>query len=114
MDADSTEETVKPGEDVLLHCQGQRDADIIMLKWSRPDLKSEGYVYFIRDNQPNEEHQHPSFRGRVELRDPEMKNGDASVILKNVNMNDAGRYECYVGKTGSPPELISIITLKVE
>ncbi|GLD71253.1 coxsackievirus and adenovirus receptor homolog [Lates japonicus] len=111
---DSTEKTVKPGEDVLLHCQGPRDDTIIMLRWSKPDLKSKLYVFYFKDNRSYEKYQHPSFHGRVELRDPEMKNGDASVILKNVNINDAGRYKCYVGKTGSPPELISNITLKVE
>ncbi|XP_050923123.1 sodium channel subunit beta-2 isoform X2 [Lates calcarifer] len=105
---------VKPGEDVTLHCQGPRDAAISELKWSRPDLESERYVLYFRENQLHVKDQHLSFRGRVELRDREMKYGDASVILKNVTIKDTGRYECYVRKTGSRPELISTISLTVE
>ncbi|CAB1439938.1 unnamed protein product, partial [Pleuronectes platessa] len=35
-------------------------------------------------------------RSRVELRDPEMKDGDVSVTLKNVTVNDAGTYKCTI------------------
>ncbi|GLD74140.1 matrix-remodeling-associated protein 8-like protein [Lates japonicus] len=113
---DLQEMEVKPGADVLLQCQGPRDADIRLLKWSRPDLESEGYVYFFRDNHLYEDIQHPSFHGRVKLRDPHMKDEDFSVTLKNVNVNDTGRYECEIinSKTGGKPELISTINLKVE
>ncbi|XP_023257007.1 coxsackievirus and adenovirus receptor homolog, partial [Seriola lalandi dorsalis] len=108
------EETkVKPGENVTLPCRGPRDAEITLIKWNRTDLKSEGYVFYYRDNRLLGEFQHPSYHGRVELTDPQVKDGDASVILKNVTINDAGRYECRVGKKGSRPQLINTITLKV-
>ncbi|GLD74186.1 butyrophilin subfamily 2 member A1-like isoform X1 [Lates japonicus] len=81
---DSTEKTVKPGEDVPLQCQDHRDAAIIVLRWNKTDMKSKLYVFYFKDSYEN--YQHPSFHGRVKLRDPEMKNGDASVILKNVNI----------------------------
>ncbi|XP_033182633.1 Fc receptor-like protein 5, partial [Anabas testudineus] len=41
-----------------------------------------------------------------------MKDGNFSVILKNVTINDTGKYECYVGY-GGEPELINNITLTV-
>ncbi|XP_056224945.1 butyrophilin subfamily 2 member A1-like isoform X2 [Seriola aureovittata] len=108
------EETkVKPGEDVTLPCRGPRDAEIKLIKWIRPDLKSEDYVFLYRDKRFYEEYQLPSYRGRVELTDPQVKDGDVSVILKNVTINDAARYECHVGKKGSRPQLINTITLKV-
>ncbi|KAM9335147.1 coxsackievirus and adenovirus receptor homolog [Symphorus nematophorus] len=93
--------TAEAGEDVTLQCQKPTNASITAIEWSRPDLGSDDYVFLYRDKKQSHKHyQHPSFRGRVELRDPEMKNGDASVILKNVNINDTGTYECDV-TTGS-------------
>ncbi|XP_039463164.1 coxsackievirus and adenovirus receptor-like [Oreochromis aureus] len=75
-----------------------------------------------RDKQLDPDHQHPSFKNRVDLQDKEMKDGNVSVILKNVTINDAGTYECRVFRRGTnrrkranlktPP--ISIITLRVD
>ncbi|XP_071382026.1 butyrophilin subfamily 2 member A2-like isoform X2 [Centroberyx affinis] len=84
-----------PGEDVTLKCQSPNNAPISMLEWTRPDLKSE-YVFLYRDKRIETSEQNPSFVGRVELSDREMKNGDLSLILKNVSRNDNGTYECCV------------------
>uniref|UniRef100_A0A3Q1HIC5 Ig-like domain-containing protein n=1 Tax=Anabas testudineus TaxID=64144 RepID=A0A3Q1HIC5_ANATE len=112
-DSSDTKIKAKPGQDVVLQCQSSRSAAITMLKYVSPDLKLEGYVFFFRENRVYENYQDPSYRGRVELKDSEMKDGDASVILKNVNINDTGTYECYVGY-GDNIELINTINLKVE
>ncbi|XP_044198212.1 coxsackievirus and adenovirus receptor homolog [Thunnus albacares] len=111
----STEITVKPGDDVPLQCQSPRGATITALKWSRPDLNpdTDGYVFFFRDDRLYENYQHPSFRGRVQLRDPEMKDGNVSVILKNVIINDTGRYECIVSMNSKGFELMNTINLTV-
>ncbi|KAL3050903.1 hypothetical protein OYC64_001222 [Pagothenia borchgrevinki] len=85
----------KPGGDVPLQCNSSTHAAITKLEWSRPELE-EDYVFFFRDNRLSESYQDPRYRGRVELKDPEMKNGDASVLLKNVNTDDSGTYECWV------------------
>nr|XP_024655103.1 uncharacterized protein LOC112430840 [Maylandia zebra] len=87
---------VKFGADVTLQCQISTDEIISVLKWSRADLNTDGYVYFYRNKRFYENYQHPSFHGRVKLRDPEMKDGDVSVILKNVTFNDTGMYECHI------------------
>ncbi|KAL4008110.1 hypothetical protein ACER0C_001962 [Sarotherodon galilaeus] len=86
----------KLGADVTLQCQISTDERISVLKWSRPDLNTDGYVYFYRNKRFYENYQHPSFHGRVKLRSPEMKDGDVSLILKNVTFNDTGMYECHV------------------
>ncbi|XP_038588412.1 coxsackievirus and adenovirus receptor homolog [Micropterus salmoides] len=112
---ETQEVKVKPGEDATLPCRGHRGADIEVIKWIRTDLKPDEYVFFFRDGSSDENYQHESYRGRVELRDPEMKNGDASVILKNVNINDAGTYECRVReeKEKGQAKLISTVMLTV-
>ncbi|XP_038588380.1 butyrophilin subfamily 2 member A1-like isoform X2 [Micropterus salmoides] len=113
---ETQEVTVKPGEDATLQCRGHRGADIILIKWIRPDLKSDDYVFFFRDGRSHENYQHESFRGRVELRDPEMKDGDASVILKNVNINETGTYECRVkegNEKANKAEVITIVNMTV-
>ncbi|XP_067437040.1 myelin-oligodendrocyte glycoprotein-like isoform X2 [Thunnus thynnus] len=104
---------VKSGDDVSLQCQSPRDEAITVLEWSRPEPETDGYVFFVRENRPYDHYQHPSFHGRVQLRDPEMKDGDVSVILKNVTINDTGTYKCHVSVNST--ELINTtINLKVE
>ncbi|XP_029932679.1 V-set domain-containing T-cell activation inhibitor 1-like [Myripristis murdjan] len=85
--------TAQPGDDVTLSCQAP-DVNIEAAEWSRTDLKKEEYVFFYQDRHIDLVNQHPSFKNRVELKDKEMKNGDLSVILKNVKKNDSGTYEC--------------------
>ncbi|XP_039677857.1 butyrophilin subfamily 2 member A2-like [Perca fluviatilis] len=106
--------TAKPGEDVLLHCQAPRGADIKAIVWIRNDLKSNKYVFARNGNHTNGIYQLPSYRGRVTLSDPEMKDGDVSVVLKNVSVNDTGTYECRVGiKKGEEPKVYSTNKLTV-
>lgn len=111
---DPPELRVKQGENATLECYGPKDAILVMLRWNRPNLQSHEYVFYFSDDQIQEDKQHPSFKGRVNLKDPEMKNGDFSVNLTNVVMNDSGRYECYAGYKGKKPELINSTYLKVE
>ena len=105
---------MKAGEDVTLECQSPTDASISVIEWHKPDLKSDVYVFFVREKRPYKSFQHPSFHDRVELRDPEMKDGDTSVILKNVTVNDTGTYECLIiTSKGDAPER-TIIELRVK
>ncbi|XP_034757152.1 programmed cell death 1 ligand 1-like isoform X2 [Etheostoma cragini] len=91
--------TVHPGDDVTLPCQAP-DSSIRAVEWSRPDLKHE-YVLLYRDGHLDPHHQHPSFRDRVDLVDRDLKDGDVSLTLKNVNITDTGTYECRVASGGS-------------
>ncbi|XP_026017004.1 programmed cell death 1 ligand 1-like isoform X2 [Astatotilapia calliptera] len=105
--------TVKQAKDVTLECYGPSDANI-MISWQKPDLQSEYYVFYFSDEHIHKDKQHESFKGRVELKDPEIKNGNFSMILKNVTMNDAGIYECYAGYNRQRPQLLKSINLKVK
>ncbi|KAL4008650.1 hypothetical protein ACER0C_002502 [Sarotherodon galilaeus] len=83
-----------PGQDVTLTCRAPNN-NIIVVKWSRADL-GDKYVLLYRDGHFVPDNQHPSFKNRVDLQDRQMKDGDVSLILKDVTINDTGRYECRV------------------
>ncbi|CAI5660689.1 unnamed protein product [Oreochromis niloticus] len=102
---------VKRGEEIILECYGPKNATTRLLKWDKSDVKPDFYVFYFRDGKSYENYQDPHFKDRVELKDPEMKNGDFSVILKNVIMNDTGRYECYAGYNHQEPQLVNITNL---
>ncbi|KAL4008189.1 hypothetical protein ACER0C_002041 [Sarotherodon galilaeus] len=87
------------GQNVILPCRAP-NYDIIVADWSRADLGSE-YVLLYRDEVFVPDGQHPSFKNRVDLQDKQMKDGDVSLILKNVTINDTGTYECRVVKRGN-------------
>uniref|UniRef100_A0A669DJX9 Ig-like domain-containing protein n=1 Tax=Oreochromis niloticus TaxID=8128 RepID=A0A669DJX9_ORENI len=87
--------TAVSGQDVTLICRAPNNKSIIVVEWSRPDLDSK-HVLLYRDEQFDPEEQHPSFKNRVDLQDRQMKDGDVSLIVKNVTINDTGTYECRV------------------
>ncbi|CAI5660557.1 unnamed protein product [Oreochromis niloticus] len=87
---------VRPGQAATLQCWGPRDAHITLLEWSRPELISQGYVFFFQDQRSYENYQHESFKGRVQLRDSSMMDGDVTVIVRNVRVSDTGIYKCEI------------------
>ncbi|CAI5660032.1 unnamed protein product [Oreochromis niloticus] len=114
--------TAESGKDVTLPCRAPNNSSsIIGVEWSRADLGDE-YVLLYRDELFDPENQHPSFKNRVDLQDRQMKDGDVSLILNNVTINDAGTYGCRVflrgtnmrkrANLGGDP--ISIIYLRVD
>ncbi|CAI5671457.1 unnamed protein product [Oreochromis niloticus] len=90
--ADQKNITAESGQDVTLTCRAP-NINIIVLEWSRADL-GDKYVLVFRDGHFLTDNQHPSFKNRVDLQDRQMKDGDVSLILKDVTINDAGTYEC--------------------
>ncbi|XP_005462326.1 selection and upkeep of intraepithelial T-cells protein 7-like [Oreochromis niloticus] len=97
MTASSTDQTITAeyGQNATLTCQAPNNNTIIIVEWSRADLGNE-YVLVYRDGQFPSDEQHPSFKNRVDLQDRQMKDGDVSLILNNVTINDTGTYECRV------------------
>ncbi|XP_015237646.1 PREDICTED: ICOS ligand-like [Cyprinodon variegatus] len=87
--------TASPGQNVSLPCRVPNNKPAFIVKWTRPDLEPE-YVLLYRDEQLDPEKQHPSYQNRVDLQDRQMKDGDVSLVLKNLTTNDRGTYECRV------------------
>ncbi|CAI5671354.1 T-cell surface protein tactile-like isoform X2 [Oreochromis niloticus] len=108
--ADQKTITSESGQKVTLTCRAPNN-NIIVVKWNRTDL-GDKYVLFYQDEQFDPDMQHPSFKNRVDLQDRQMKDGDVSLILKNVTTADSGTYKCYVvQRVREPLSLISIINL---
>ncbi|XP_024656717.2 butyrophilin-like protein 2 isoform X1 [Maylandia zebra] len=94
--ADQKNITSKSGQNVILPCRApNKDIRIIVLEWSRADLGEE-YVLTYRDEQFDPDEQHPSFKNRVDLQDRQMKDGNVSLIVKDVMINDTGTYKCRI------------------
>ncbi|CAI5660627.1 unnamed protein product [Oreochromis niloticus] len=99
------------GQNVTLTCRAPNNIQTV--EWSRADLGGK-YVFLYRDGRETLVHQHPSFTDRVDLQDKQMKDGDVSLILNNVTINDTGTYKCHVVETGTLGlKPISIIRLSV-
>ncbi|KAM9425015.1 uncharacterized protein KZ484_006465 [Pholidichthys leucotaenia] len=92
--------TAPPGLDITLTCRVPNNTSVTVLHWIRPDLKPD-FVLLYRDNKTHPDHQHVSFKNRVQLKDDQMEDGDLSLILKNVTVHDSGTYDCHVLKEGT-------------
>uniref|UniRef100_A0A3Q4GKA1 Ig-like domain-containing protein n=1 Tax=Neolamprologus brichardi TaxID=32507 RepID=A0A3Q4GKA1_NEOBR len=97
--SDEKNVTAESGQNITLTCRAPNN-NIDVLEWSRADLDTE-YVLLYRDEQFDPDNQHPSFKNRVDLQDRQMKDGDVSLILKDVTINDAGAYDCHVFMRGT-------------
>uniref|UniRef100_A0A3P9CAZ9 Ig-like domain-containing protein n=1 Tax=Maylandia zebra TaxID=106582 RepID=A0A3P9CAZ9_9CICH len=106
---------VRQGENAILECYGPSDATEIMLRWTKPDLQTDNYVIYLKDGHFQKDLQNDLFKGRVELKDSKwMTNGNFSVILQNVTLNDSGTYECYAAYNNQPVQILNSTSLKVE
>ncbi|CAI5678462.1 unnamed protein product [Oreochromis niloticus] len=111
--ADQKNITAESGQDVTLTCRAPNN-NINIVEWSRADLRDE-YVFVYRDGRFVPDEQHPSFKKRVDLQDRQMKDGDVSLILKDVTINDTGTYECgVVQREGDSMKLINSTNLSVD
>uniref|UniRef100_A0A668SWE6 Ig-like domain-containing protein n=1 Tax=Oreochromis aureus TaxID=47969 RepID=A0A668SWE6_OREAU len=101
------------GQDVTLQCRVRHsNITILVLEWKRADLGDE-YVLLYHDGYFVPQVQHPSFKNRVDVQDRQMKDGDVSLILKDVTINDTGTYECRALVLESLSREVNIISLNV-
>uniref|UniRef100_A0A3B4H2B1 Ig-like domain-containing protein n=1 Tax=Pundamilia nyererei TaxID=303518 RepID=A0A3B4H2B1_9CICH len=86
--------TAESGQDVTLTCRDPNN-NITAVYWRKADLEPK-YVLLYWNGHFDPDHQHPSFKNRVDLKDRQMKDGDVSLILKDVTTADSGTYRCHV------------------
>lgn len=78
-----------PGENVVLPFS-PRDESVMGLMWKKAGLEQDTFVFLFGMGHPH--HQHPKYRGRVELLNQDKTGGDLSVVLKDVQPEDGGLY----------------------
>uniref|UniRef100_A0A3B5QGX8 Ig-like domain-containing protein n=1 Tax=Xiphophorus maculatus TaxID=8083 RepID=A0A3B5QGX8_XIPMA len=104
--------TAEVGQETFLPCRSPDNKPVIAVEWIRSDLGSE-YVLLYRNKKINLENQHVMFKDRVDLQDRQMKDGNVSLVLKNVTTDDGGAYECRIIQTNSWMEIVFAIYLDV-
>uniref|UniRef100_A0A3Q0T430 Immunoglobulin V-set domain-containing protein n=1 Tax=Amphilophus citrinellus TaxID=61819 RepID=A0A3Q0T430_AMPCI len=99
--------TAESGQSITLPCRAPND-NIKFVHWSRADLEPE-YLLVYQDGQILPDKQHPSLKNLMDLQDGQMKDGDVSLILKDVTTHGSptcGQRSVYI-KGLSPGGLLS-------
>uniref|UniRef100_A0A3P9LNE1 Ig-like domain-containing protein n=1 Tax=Oryzias latipes TaxID=8090 RepID=A0A3P9LNE1_ORYLA len=100
--------TKNPGDDVTLMCRDPEfKKNTTVLEWRREDSE---ILFVFRDGKRYNSEIQESFRNRVFLKDSQMKDGDLSVVLKNVTMNDTGTYQCRVLHDNDPQRELNLMS----
>uniref|UniRef100_A0A3P9PFS1 Ig-like domain-containing protein n=1 Tax=Poecilia reticulata TaxID=8081 RepID=A0A3P9PFS1_POERE len=96
---DELNRTAEPGQDVILPCEAPGNEDPEAAEWKKQD--DDEWLIYLRPNQSGSLSFGSSYEDRVDLQDRQLKNGNASLVLRNVTTNDSKTYECRVGRNRS-------------
>ncbi|XP_029112246.1 butyrophilin subfamily 1 member A1-like [Scleropages formosus] len=85
------------GEDVVLPCYLKPNISAVDLsiEWLRV-YTEDPLVHLYRDHEDRNEKQIPSYRGRTSLFPEELRKGNTSLKVKNVQGSDNGEYKCFI------------------
>ncbi|KAI3375643.1 hypothetical protein L3Q82_003951 [Scortum barcoo] len=81
------------GETAVLPCSISLQNDNPTVEWSKEGLKPDT-AFLYRDGCETYEIKNPAFRFRTNLFLEEMKNGNISLRISNLQLSDAGTYIC--------------------
>ncbi|OCT95151.1 hypothetical protein XELAEV_18012835mg [Xenopus laevis] len=81
--------------DVILPCAFTLGEDVV-IHWYKPN-NGKKFLHSYYNNKDQLEKQDEAYRGRTSLFSSEIKNGNASLLLQNIQEADANQYVCYVG-----------------
>ncbi|XP_054863883.1 V-set domain-containing T-cell activation inhibitor 1-like isoform X1 [Amphiprion ocellaris] len=83
------------GESVILPCNVTLSDDLPTIEWSK-DGQSPNIIFLYRDGCETFEMKHLDFRFRTNLLMTELKHGNLSLRISNLQPSDEGRYQCMV------------------
>uniref|UniRef100_A0A3P9MPE5 Ig-like domain-containing protein n=1 Tax=Oryzias latipes TaxID=8090 RepID=A0A3P9MPE5_ORYLA len=92
-----------PGDDVILPCRldSQEDLRGFSVEWTKVDMKPDPqgrilFVYLYWNGQIMTEVMMESFIPRVSLNQDGLKRGDVTLKIRNVSLQDEGKYSCFI------------------
>uniref|UniRef100_A0A3B3I965 Ig-like domain-containing protein n=1 Tax=Oryzias latipes TaxID=8090 RepID=A0A3B3I965_ORYLA len=92
-----------PGDDVILPCRldSQEDLSGFSVEWTKVDMKPDPqgrilFVYLYWSRQTMTTVMIPSLIPRVSLDQDGLKRGDVTLKIRNVSLQDEGKYRCFI------------------
>uniref|UniRef100_A0A3P9LI20 Ig-like domain-containing protein n=1 Tax=Oryzias latipes TaxID=8090 RepID=A0A3P9LI20_ORYLA len=92
-----------PGDDVILPCHldSQEDLQDHSVEWFKLDMKPDPqgripFVFLYWNGQIITKHMSESFIPRVSLDQDGLKRGDVTLKIRNVSLQDEGKYSCFI------------------
>ncbi|XP_033970203.1 butyrophilin subfamily 3 member A3-like [Trematomus bernacchii] len=89
------------GDDIILPCylEPAVNAAGLTLEWTRPDMDPR-FVHVMRSGHELVDKKHQLFKGRTSMFTDELKNGNISMKLSNLQHSDQGKYRCFIPALG--------------
>ncbi|XP_054912153.1 uncharacterized protein LOC129376583 [Poeciliopsis prolifica] len=106
-----------PGDDVILPCRVDPEWDAVgmTVEWSRPDLRPSGpqkrveYVFVYRFRKTDRDMMMDTYIQRTSLSQDGLRRGDLSLTIRNVSLQDHGRFRCFIPRLGIEAELLLVV-----
>ncbi|KAM3590632.1 uncharacterized protein V6R79_013300 [Siganus canaliculatus] len=107
--------TALVGDDVILPCHLQPPVSAAdwTVEWSKPGLNPES-VHYHEEGGLGVKEQNPSFSDRTSLSVDDMKTGDVSLRIFNVEKNDSGIYKCFLPSIKKEASIELIVATELE
>ncbi|XP_023202793.1 uncharacterized protein LOC111611196 [Xiphophorus maculatus] len=106
-----------PGDDVVLPCRVDPEWDAVgkTVEWSRPDLRPSGpqkrveYVFVYRFRKTDRDMMMDTYIQRTSLSQDGLRRGDVSLTIRNVSLQDHGRFRCFIPRLRIEAELLLVV-----